>query len=1016
MKALLVHLTDIHFDHEKKNPVAEKASAIAAACCAHLPGIDKCIFIVSGDIAQSGKKSQYDLARKFLREIESCLRAEGMLDIAYVVAPGNHDCDFDLDSKARKGGLLLVETEGASAVDESIIDACTSVQIEYFEFLSDFENSEWSGDKLLRHMTISVGDYSLSFETLNISWMSSKREVQGKLYFPFQRYPEKPSSDVNIVVMHHPFNWFHQTGYRDFRKFVRARGTLIITGHEHQSGVGELEELESGRTIAIEGGVLQHSHGLGHTGFNLITVDLKDHQYQVTTYLLEDIQYVAQGMGAWSDYRSLPDRTDSVFQISSVFQRVLDDPGAYLSSNGYGRIRLQDIFVYPDLKPLGGSDEKQRYVSSSALLSSSEIEGGVLLQGDEKIGATSLLYQFFREFHDRGRVPIYLLGSQIKRTTADEIDGVIRRAVAAQYGDGAVVMFSQVSKRDKLLFLDDFDDCIVKSDAARAQILARLKERFGGLVLTVGPMFEMKEIASKGDLDYELGSFVKYRLQNFGNVKRSELVRKWCELHADLSVDEADLLGRCDSAEKLINGVLAKSLISQTPLYMLALLQSIEMGRSGELKDSALGYYYHFLLTSALQHEGVRPEKFGLYFQYCSHLAWEFHVSGEPYLSLAKLREFNDRYTADWHRMDFDSTVDLLSRARVIADFNGFYSFRYPYIYYFLKGFYINEHIDVEGMRQYVTECCKHLYVRDNANTVLFLAHHSSGGFVVLQIVETLHGIFAERKPIELGADTQQITALIAQAPELSYEGGSPEKHRRSRDELDDQREDNSDGLMDHPESGEELSISAKLATLAKTSEILGQVLKDQYAKIPRYRKEELIKEVFDGSLRALADFIQFVTDHSERLVIGLKANLESEHRTERNEENEKAARVWVANLVQAVAVGLIMRAAQNTASNDLREEIDAVAAARGTMAYRMINLATFLDSSHAIPRPLIAGIYRDSESNIVVRQLLMLLILHRLYMFKTTESDMRWLASAVGLKMNVQRPLTHFRDEMKIL
>lgn len=1016
MKALLVHLTDIHFDHEHKNPVAEKSSAIAAACYAHLPGIDKCIFIVSGDIAKSGKKPQYHLARKFLREIEASLLAEGVPSISYVIAPGNHDCDFDLDSKARKGGLLLVETEGAAAVDESIIDACTAVQRDYFEFLEEFEGNDWKGDKLLRHTTFCVGGYNLSFETLNISWVSSKKEVQGKLYFPYQRYPKKPKADVNIVVMHHPFNWFHQGIYRDFRKFVRTRGTLIITGHEHQSGVAELEELESGRTIAIEGSVLQHSGGIGHTGFNLIAVDLNSHQYQVTTYLLEDSQYVAQGMGAWSDYRSLPARADSAFHISSVFQRALDDPGAYLSGNGRGRIRLQDIFVYPDLKPLGGADEKQRYVSSVSLLSSPEVEGGVLLQGDEKIGATSLLYQLFREYHDRGRVPIYLFGSQIKRTTSDEIDGVIRRAVAAQYGDDAVAVFGQVSKRDKVLFLDDFDDCTVKSDAARAQILARLKERFGGLVVTVGPMFEMKEIASEGGLDYELGSFTKYRLQSFGNVKRSELVRRWCEINSDLSVDEADLLGRCDAAEKLINGVLAKSLILQTPLYMLTLLQSIEMGRSGDLKDSALGYYYQFLLTSALQHEGVRPERFALYFQYCSHLAWEFHLSGEQYLSRAKLQEFNDCYTANWHRMDFEETLDLLSRARVIADGDGFYSFRYPYIYYFLKGFYINEHIDVEGMRQYVTECCKHLYVRDNANTILFLAHHSSGGFVISQIVETLHGIFAERKPIELGADTQQITTLIAQAPELSYEGGSPEKHRRNRDEADDQREDDSDGLMDHPESGEELSLSAKLVTLTKTSEILGQVLRDQYAKIPRSRKEDLIKEVFDGSLRALADFIQFVTDHSERLVIGLKANLENENRTERTEENEKAARVWVANIVQAVAIGLIMRAAQNTASNDLREEIDAVVENCGTMAYRMIELATFLDSSRAIPRALIAAIYRDSDGNIVVRQLLMLLVLHRLYMFKTTESDMRWLASTVGLKMNVQRSLAHFRDDMKML
>lgn len=223
---MLVHLTDIHFDHANPNPVVAKARAIAEACCAHLPGIDKFVFIVSGDVAQSGKRLQYEQASEFLREIESCLKAEGVPEIAYVIAPGNHDCDFDIDSKVRNGSVLLIESEGATAVDDSTIEACTSIQRDYFDFLANFEGPGWAGDKLLRHRSIRLGEHSITFETLNIYWVSSKRESPGKLYFPYQRYPEAPAADVNVVVMHHPFNWFHQSVYRDFRKFVRSRATI----------------------------------------------------------------------------------------------------------------------------------------------------------------------------------------------------------------------------------------------------------------------------------------------------------------------------------------------------------------------------------------------------------------------------------------------------------------------------------------------------------------------------------------------------------------------------------------------------------------------------------------------------------------------------------------------------------------------------------------------------------------------------------------------------------------------
>lgn len=1018
MKAVIIHLTDVHFDALQANPILTKTDAIASAIYGHLAGAERCFVVLSGDIAQSGKKTQYDIALKFLSDIEQKLKMETTCEISFVVAPGNHDCDFDRDSNARKGSVKLIESEGISAVDESTIEVCTSVQHDYFEFLNTIEGLGWEGDRLIRTRRFEIGQYEISFETLNISWVSNITEGQGKLYFPHEKYNEvSRGAETNVVVMHHPFNWFNPVSYRDFRKFVRSRASILLTGHEHQSGVSEIEDLDAGKSVALEGSVLQTSKGLAHTGFSVVVIDLATQTYEVTTYLMEGSSYVSQGMGVWTDYRPLPEKRDSGFHVTASFQGLLDDPGAYLATRAGGQLRLPDIYVYPDLRPLSDADEKRRYISSTTLLSREALQNGVLIQGEENTGKTSLLYQLFREHFERGDLPLYILGSNIKRPAIDEIEGAIRRAVIAQYGQDALLAFAQTSKSKKILFFDDFDDCPVRADAARAQILERLEERFQCVLMTVGPLFEMNEIASDGRLDSQIRGFEKFQLQAFGNVKRSELVRRWFEIHADLSIDDGEVLGKRDTAEKLISGVMNKSLISHTPLYMLTLLQSMEDGRSGELKDSALGHYYQFLLTGALQREGVRAEKLSLYYQYCAHLAWEFHISNKQSLSSTALREFNERYTANWSTIELGPTLDLLVRAHVLSRSDDFYSFRYPYIYYFLKGYYINEHIDVEGMREYVMSCCTHLYVRDNANTVLFLAHHASGDFVVSQIAASLHDLFSEQSAIELEEDTAAVTILISKAPEMSYSGGTPEEHRRKRDEVDDhhrEHKDAGDGLMEKPELGGELSLAAKLATLMKTSEILGQVLKDQYARIPRARKAELISEIFNGSLRAMGDFFSFMTNHSEKLVHGLRTMIAEEGRTERNEENEAAARLWVANLVQGVTVGLVMRAAQNAGSLDLREDVAAVVQSNSTMAYRMVELATYMDSARPIPRSIVEGIYRDSEANIVVRQVLTILVLHRLYMFKTSESDMNWLAAKIKLRMETQKAIAHHRDEMK--
>lgn len=69
-----------------------------------------------------------------------------------------------------------------------------------------------------------------------------------------------------------------------------------------------------------------------------------------------------------------------------------------------------------------------------------------------------------------------------------------------------------------------------------------------------------------------------------------------------------------------------KSIIPTTPLYLLTLLQSIDAGRSGDFKDSALGHYYHYLLSQSFQNADVQANKLTELFQYSAHLTWEFHI------------------------------------------------------------------------------------------------------------------------------------------------------------------------------------------------------------------------------------------------------------------------------------------------------------------------------------------------------------------------------------------------------
>src|SRR5206468_10138158 len=95
MKAAILHISDIHFQAARTNPVMGRPEAIVAALRSADPLLDGCIVAVTGDIAFSGKDEEYALANQFFKELRTSLeRVPGFKFVRSFLVPGNHDCDF----------------------------------------------------------------------------------------------------------------------------------------------------------------------------------------------------------------------------------------------------------------------------------------------------------------------------------------------------------------------------------------------------------------------------------------------------------------------------------------------------------------------------------------------------------------------------------------------------------------------------------------------------------------------------------------------------------------------------------------------------------------------------------------------------------------------------------------------------------------------------------------------------------------------------------------------------------
>lgn len=1032
MQVVLLHLSDIHIK-TSNDPILKKGKDIAASIYSSLPSASHVFIVISGDVAFSGENFQYDLATDFLKEIQAEIQKETSNPVSFVVTPGNHDCDFGLNTGARKILVKSIEGSDSLEIDSSIIDTCTSIQKSFFEFRKTLEENEAATDDALwRSSRFEVGGKVIGFECLNISWVSDLYETQGSLYFPIDRYLGKQTNDLDIrfLVLHQPLNWFSQSIYRSFRKFVRQLADIVISGHEHQGNMGIIDEVESSKSAFIEGCVLQGKSDLSDSSFNVVVVDLVQGKFETVQYYWDGFRYDPKEEFCSECHYNLPVNQNNHFPISESFQEVLDDPGAFFKHPGRSCLTLDDIFIYPDLRKVNNGDYRQRnFVNSTDLLTPKVVEGGVLLEGEEKVGCTSIFYQLYRQYHDKGFVPLLLNGKKLKNAHEAEIDMLVKREVVAQYGKDQITAFNQLSSAKKLLLLDDFDDGPLKAVDARVGMLRVLKKRFGYMVVKVSEMFEIRELFD-GDASRELVSMEHYQVQTFGYVRRSQLIERWFSLARDGTVDEAKFISMCDQAERLIDVVMTKAVIPAIPLYLLTLLQSIETGCSGDFKESALGYYYQYLLTEAFHSSGVKPDKLTEVFQYVTQLSAEFHSLGKRELSTVELREFNCKFSQKWHTVDFVPRVDLLVRARVLCCVGECYAFRYPYIYFYLKGLYISENLNDIKTREYIEHCCKHLYVRDHANTILFLAHHTNDDYLLSKILEALRGLFQTRTPLMFGNDTVGIRKLIDDAPELTYSGESPSLHRKKKNAIRDDMDDGHDGLAELEEESDELSLIAQMTMLFKTTEILGQILKNQYAKIQRTRKADLLEELFNGPLRALHDFYHYIENNTDALVaeidVAIQRKMEAKNeglsqkyskvKTGSEEERKKIARKVVAGIVQIMTFAFVMRTAQGANSESLIDDVRNVVKANGTLAFKLIELCILLDSPKAIPRQKLEELREEAKKDLVAIRLMQIMVVNRLYMFKTTEKDMQWLSEKLEIDIKIQHAITYQRSKRRLV
>lgn len=1008
MKILLIHLSDIHFKSHS-DPILTCARSIASTANSRIHNTSAVFIVISGDIAYSGKRSEYEVASAFLEEIKSALSEETDVPIHFILSPGNHDCDFSGDQSVRKALIENVQ-KGLSQPTPAIVSECIKVQ----HFFEQFRNAWGPSDKSLNDALwiaypFDIEGYKVTFDCLNVAWMSQLDEKQGQLVFPIDQFESLKSESVHlrIALLHHPLNWYAQKFYKPFRKFIRSLAQIVITGHEHEQNFGENLDVESEHSVYIEGGVLQDRNINIPASFNIIELDLSEDNYACEQHIWDGTIFAPQEIAAWQNYRPLPHKKNNELTLTKEFSKKMEDPGGAFFHPGKQDLNLSDLYVYPDLRQNEDVEvtKIKNTVNSGIFRNHTLLSNGVLIKGDEKFGKTCLIYQLYKNHYDNGFVPLLLNGRDLK-AGEKELDKAVEHAVVQQYGIDYLNKYFQSPTTSKILFVDDFDAHKL-TNSQRSNILKKLRPRFGGLLITVSNLFEIDEIISSGT-NTSLVGFKEYELLEFGYKLRFELIRKWTSLGNGSGRDNADIVAALDHTEKALSALVGRNLVPRVPIYLLTLLQSLESGQSTEFHNSAYGDCYRFLITGSLARAGVRAAELKEYIEYCSHLSWEFCRLKTRDLEESKLTVHNDWFSSKFYRRSFSDRFSVLIECKIIEKQGEYYSFRYPYIYYYFLGKYLSDNLpDNADIRKMVKQYCNHLYVRDYANTILFLAHHSRAPLIYEHIAEVLKGLFSEKRELDFSMDTNELISLVTSAPNLVFNDGDVVSHRRDVAELrDEMTEAKSEIEINEVEKIEEdgLSLVSKLSLLFKTIEILGHILKNQYSTISNPDKEKLLEEIFKGPLRALKDFFDFMAGDGDGLVSELERLIAEHNSNITSEKRNQLARDAMFWIVSIVSFGTIHKTASSVGSEYLRESISSVVDSNDTDAYRLIELAVKLEGQAIIPYPLIKQLAKRTENNVFSRHILKMLVLNYLYMFHTHIADKQKLCAELDIPLQRQQ------------
>ena len=992
MTISVLQLSDIHFK-SANNSVMKKIDKIFNAIKNEIDSSSYLFITFTGDIAFSGKKEEYQVAELFLKNLTDKISSHKNINIQYIFTAGNHDCNFG-DDEIRD--ILIESVLNGRKITYEIIENCTKVQKNYFEFTKKYNSNITFENNIFSRYEYNVCSYKIAFNAYNLAWASKKKEIQANIIYPSdildKNYISNEDFDVTISIFHHPLHWLKHDNIREFKELINSTSNIVMTGHEHTFSAKKESLIDAQEHIEyIEAGTLQDSNNESISSFNLLTIDLKNCKQDILEFYFNVNMYVKKNF--YCDI-TLPFNKKSTFKLKETYKNLLNTMGLKVTHPYKNNLLLEDIFIYPELQIINDSSIKNSLIQiNSDILKQKEKIGFSIVYGAETSGKTSLSRILQLKYKRDGFIPILITGKDIKSNdiNSTRIKQLILKVFKSQYeiSKKTISEFEQVDRSQILLFIDDFNNTNLNSEYKALFINELRKLNFQNILIFTHESLQL-EATTEGDLAKSLIDFNHYQLVEFGHLLREKLIKKWILIGNEQIINKSDLIYKTREKADSINTTIGYNIVPSYPIYLLTLLQAMEANETSSLAKSSYGYYYEFLIMKYLNaNSSMEPKDIITIFTYTSTFAYKClknksHIFSEDDLSIFKKQYCQKkRFTPR-----FDINKKLIE-SNILSIYESEYKFSHDYIYYFFVAKYLSDNITKKEIKIVIQKLCKRLYRMEFANIIMFLIHHSPQDFILETIINEAKDVFNEVEEFQFSCNELKNINSCIKKENLKLENRTLEESRKI--ELETKEHQTSIIKKEkHIEAdfNEEIETLNQFATLNlsfKIIEILGEITKNYAGSLDGGIKYELIKETYSIGLRSLKSLIEFFEENHELLIVEIKKLILKKQYVTDDKINEAVASM-IFSMASSVSTGIVKKISKAIASKELKEIYQEILDERiDNNAIKIINCAIDLDFKEGLNISKIEKIHKIlvNNNNRLADSVLKRIILEHIYMFE---------------------------------